>query len=55
MVDIDLLVQQIRQHGHSVDSVIPVPENAGTYEFIIDGSPLSMSEARILLEHDEAA
>jgi len=32
MVDIDLIVQTLRQHGHRVGSVIPVPDNAGEYE-----------------------
>ena len=38
MIDIDLIVQTLRQHGHRVDSVISVPENAGEYEFVIDGN-----------------
>jgi hypothetical protein len=54
MVDIDLLVQILRQHGHSVESVFPVPENAGAYELIIDGNTLNLEEARQLLEQDEA-
>jgi hypothetical protein len=54
MVDTDLIVQTLRQHGHRVDSVISVPENAGEYEFIIDGNTLNLEEARQLLEQDEA-
>jgi hypothetical protein len=54
MIDIDLIAQTLRQHGHRVDSIIPVPENAGTYEFIIDGNTLTLEEARELLERDEA-
>jgi hypothetical protein len=54
MVDIDLIVQTLRQHGHRVDSVISVPENAGEYEFIVDGNVLNLEEARQLLEKDEA-
>jgi hypothetical protein len=54
MIDIDLIVQTLRQHGHRVDSVISVPENAGEYEFVIDGNILNLEEARQLLEQDEA-
>jgi hypothetical protein len=54
MVDIDLIVQTLRQHGHRVDSVISVPENAGEYEFVIDGNTLNLEEARQLLEQDGA-
>jgi hypothetical protein len=54
MVDIDLIVQALRQHGHRVDSVISVPENAGVYELVIDGNTLNLEEARQLLEQDEA-
>jgi hypothetical protein len=54
MVDIDLLVQALRQHGHTVESVISVPENAGGYELTIDGNVLNLEEARALLEEDEA-
>lgn len=53
MIDIDLLVQQLRDSGHAVDSVIPIPENAGECEFILDGGMLSLSEARLLLERDQ--
>jgi hypothetical protein len=53
MVDIDLIVQTLRQHGHTVGHVIPVPENAGAYEFQIDGNTLTLEEARELLEQDE--
>jgi hypothetical protein len=53
MVDIDLIVQTLRQHGHRVGSVIPVPGNAGEYELVIDGTALTLVEARELLERDE--
>ena len=54
MVDIDLLVQVLRRRGHSVDSVIPVPDNAGDYELIVDGNLIPLVEARRLLEQDDA-
>jgi hypothetical protein len=54
MIDIDLIVQTLRQHGHRVDTVISVPENAGVYELVIDGNTLNLEEARQLLEQDEA-
>jgi hypothetical protein len=54
MVDIDLLVEALRQHGHTVERVIHVPENAGEYELTIDGNALNLEEARAVLEKDEA-
>ena len=54
MIDIDLIVQTLRQHGHRVDSVFSVPDNAGAYEFVIDGNTLNLEEARELLEQDSA-
>jgi hypothetical protein len=53
MVDIDLLVEAIRNKGHKVDGVFSVPENAGTYEINVDGNLLNLEEARQLLENDE--
>ena len=53
MVDIDLIVKTLRQHGHTVGHVIPVPENAGEYEFQIDGNTLTLEETRALLEQEE--
>jgi hypothetical protein len=54
MIDIDLIVQTLRQHGHQVESVFPVPHDAGEFEFIVDGNTLTLDEARQLLEKDEA-
>ncbi len=54
MVDIDLIVQTLRQHGHTVDGVFSVPDNAGEYELVIDGNTFNLEEARGLLEADEA-
>jgi hypothetical protein len=53
-VDTDLLVQSLRKRGHTVDGVIKVPDNAGDYEFIVDGVTLTLGEARALLERDQA-
>ena len=54
MVDIDLIVQTLREHGHTVEHVFSVPDNAGEYELIVDGNTLNLEEARSLLEQDEA-
>lgn len=51
-IDIDLIVRALRDRGHSVGNVIPVPDNAGDYEFEVDGKLLSLSETRILLQTD---
>ena len=54
MVDIDLLVATLRDHGHTVVDVIHVPANAGEYELTIDGNTFNLEQARALLEADEA-
>ena len=51
-IDIDLIVDTLRQRGHTVGSVISVPDNAGVYEFEIDGNLLNLEEARQLLERE---
>lgn len=53
-VDTELLVQSLRKRGHTVEGVIKVPDNAGDYEFIVDGNTLTLEEARALLERDQA-
>ncbi len=55
MVDTDLIVQQLRAYGHAVTHVMTVPNNAGIYEFTVDGNNLSLEEARDLLAADETA
>ena len=54
MVDIDLIVKQLRENGHTVEDVHVVPPNAGEYGFIIDGEGANLDEARAILERDEA-
>jgi hypothetical protein len=54
MVDTDLLVQSLTKRGHTVEGVIKVPDNAGDYEFIVDGVTLTLEETRLLLERDQA-
>jgi hypothetical protein len=54
MVDIDLLVEVLRKRGHTVESVIPVPENAGDYELSVDGNLIPLEAARRLLELEES-
>jgi hypothetical protein len=53
MIDIDLLVQVLRKRGHTVETVIPVPENAGDYELSVDGNIIPLVEARRMLEQDQ--
>ncbi|HEY5381991.1 MAG TPA: hypothetical protein VIJ65_07030 [Acidobacteriaceae bacterium] len=52
MIDTGLIVRTLRQRGHKVESVIPVPENAGEYEFLVDGALLTLEETRALVERD---
>ena len=53
MIDTDLIVKTLRDRGHTVGHVIPVPENAGEYEFEVDGNLLNLEETRGLLEYDD--
>jgi hypothetical protein len=53
MIDTGLIADQLRAHGHNVSNIIPVPSNAGEYEFEVDGELLSLAETRALLEEDE--
>ena len=53
-VDTDLIVESLRKRGHTVESVIKVPDNAGDYEFIVDGATLTLDETRELLARDQA-
>lgn len=53
-VDTELLVESLRKRGHTVDGVIKVPDNAGDYEFIVDGQTITLEEARALLARDQA-
>lgn len=51
-IDTGLIVQTLRGRGHVVGRVIPVPDNAGEFEFEVDGNILNLAEARALLEQD---
>jgi hypothetical protein len=51
-IDVDLIVKQLRKRGHTVSTVIPVPDNAGNYEFGVDGALLTLDQTRLLLERD---
>ena len=53
-VDTDLIVESLRKRGHTVESVIKVPDTAGDYEFIVDGNTLTLDETRDLLARDQA-
>jgi hypothetical protein len=51
-IDTGLIVQSLRDRGHSVGHVIPVPDNAGEFEFEVDSDLLTLSEVRELLEQE---
>jgi hypothetical protein len=51
-IDVELIAQTLRDRGHAVGNIITVPDNAGEYEFEVDGELLSLVEARELLEAD---
>ena len=52
MVDIDLIIKELRDNGHTVEDVHVVPPNAGEYALTIDGNALNLDEARQVLERD---
>jgi len=52
MVDTELIRTLLRERGHTVGSIIPVPSNAGEYEFEVDGALITLDEARLLAERD---
>ncbi len=54
MLDTDLLIAALKDKGHVVESVFPVPENAGGYEFIVDGETLTLDEVRAMLAEEQA-
>lgn len=54
MVDIDLIVQKLRAHGHIIEDLHHVPLDAGEYEMIIDGNVVNLDGARRVMEQDQA-
>ena len=52
-IDTGLIVDTLRAHGHEVGHVVPVPDNAGEYEFEVDGVLLTLAETRDLLERED--
>ncbi len=53
MVDTELLINALRAYGHTVTRTTTVPNNAGMWEFQVDGKMLTLEEARDLLAADE--
>jgi hypothetical protein len=53
-IDVELIAKTLRDHGHTVHNIIPVPDNAGQYEFEVDGGLLTLEETRDLIEADRA-
>jgi hypothetical protein len=51
-IDTGLIVKNLSERGHRVGHVIPVPDNAGEFEFEVDGELLTLSEVRDLLQAD---
>lgn len=51
-IDVELIRKTLRDRGHDVGHIVPVPDNAGEYEFEVDGNLISLVAARTLLEQD---
>ena len=54
MVDFQILVASLEQHGHTVEQVIEVPKDAGDAELVVDGKLITSEEARQLLADAES-
>ena len=50
MLDTDLILQALRDRGHTCVKAISIPENAGEFEFMVDDKLLTLSQVRELLE-----
>jgi hypothetical protein len=50
MVDTQLIATELRARGYKVDQIVPIPSNAGEYEFRVDDVNITLAEARALLE-----
>ena len=44
MIDIELLVHHLRLRGHKIDSVTASSTNADDFDFMIDGTLLTLSD-----------
>lgn len=53
MIDTGLIVKELKRRGHAVGNVIPLPENAGQWEFQIDGETLTLEQTRELMESED--
>ena len=53
MVDTGLIADELRARGYKVDQVLPIPNNAGEYEFRVDDVNITLAEARALLENPD--
>ncbi len=54
MIDIELLLKGLRQHGHTTGHWRTLADNAGEYEMQVDGELMTLEEARAQLELDQA-
>lgn len=50
MVDTELIATELRARGYKVDQIVPIPNNAGEYEFRVDDVNITLAEVRALLE-----
>jgi hypothetical protein len=50
MVDTELIADELRARGYKVTQVLPIPNNAGEYEFRVDDVNITLAAARALLE-----
>ena len=44
LIDIELLIHHLRLRGHQIDSVTASQQNEGDFDFMIDGTILTLSD-----------
>ena len=52
-IDIAVLAQAMRNQAHTVGQILEVPANAGDLELTVDGTVLTLAEARQLLVDEQ--
>ena len=53
MLDKGLVIQALQRRGHTVGHIFHVPENAGEWQFEVDGNLLTLAQTRELMEADD--
>jgi hypothetical protein len=52
MVDVPLILSELRARGYDARHATPLSENAGDYEFEVDGEMLVLAQVQALIESE---